>query len=94
MSWRGAGADFFPAYAGLIGGMLFHLSGFASSPVALGEAVCAPSTGESVNPAIRATTDTTKRLDISEIPPAISIPMNLFGAFAEIHAIPTGTVCH
>jgi len=48
MSRRGAGADFFPAYAGLIGGMLFHLSGLACSTAALGAAVCAPSTGESV----------------------------------------------
>ena len=54
---------------GLIGGMLFHLSGLAS-PAALGGAVCAPRTGESVNPASRATTETTKRLDISEMPPA------------------------
>jgi hypothetical protein len=67
MSWRGAGADFFPAYAGLIGGMLFHFSGLASSPAALGAAVCAPRTGEIANPASRATTGTTKHLDISEI---------------------------
>src|SRR5258708_22311198 len=72
-SRRGAGADFFPAYAGLIGGMLFHLSGFPSSPAALDGAVCAPKTEESVNPARRATTETTKRLDISEIPPAVLI---------------------
>src|ERR1700704_1482546 len=67
MSRRGAGADFFPAYAGLIGGMLFHFSGLASSPAALGAAVCAPRTGEIANPASRATTGTTKHLDISEI---------------------------
>src|ERR1700730_14842623 len=68
-SRRGAGADFFPAYAGLIGGLVFHLSGFASSPAALGAAVCAPKTGDSVNPASRTTIETTRRLDISEIPP-------------------------
>ncbi len=73
-SRRGAGADFFPAYAGLIGGMLFHFSGFACSPAAFGGAVCAPRTGESVNPASRAITETTKHLDISEILPAASIP--------------------
>src|SRR5712691_10057324 len=74
MSWRGAGADFFPAYADLSGGMLFHFSGFTSSPAALGGAVCAPRTGENVNPATRATTETTKHLDISEMPPTASIP--------------------
>src|SRR5580700_5270747 len=68
-SRRGAGADFFPAYAGLIGGMLFHFSGFASA--ALGGAVCAPRTGESVIPASRATTETTKHLNISEMPPGL-----------------------
>src|ERR1700682_5115438 len=73
-SRRGAGADFFPAYAGLIGGMVFHLSGLASSPAALGAAVCAPRTGESVNPASRATTETTMELDISELPPATLSP--------------------
>src|SRR6266550_2484887 len=67
MSRRGAGADFFPAYAGLIGGMLFHFSGLASSPAALGAADCAPRTGEIANPASRATTEITKHLDISEI---------------------------
>ena len=72
-SRRGAGADFLPAYAGLIGGMLFHLSGFASSPAALGGADCAPRTGESVNPASRAIAETTKHLDISEMPPAVRI---------------------
>src|SRR4029077_19747316 len=69
-SRRGAGADFFPAYSGLIGGMVVHLSCFGSSPAALDGAVCAPRTGESVNPASRATTETTTRLDISNIPPA------------------------
>src|ERR1700682_6102695 len=73
-SRRGAGADFFPAYAVLIGGMLFHLSGFDSSPAVLGAAVCAPRTGEIVTSASRATTETTKHLDIYEIPPAVSIP--------------------
>src|ERR1700686_724454 len=65
-SRRGAGADFLPAYAVLIGGMLFHLSGFASPPAALDGAGCAPRTGESVNPASRATTENSTRLDISK----------------------------
>src|ERR1700692_2909220 len=66
MSRRGAGADFFPAYAGLIGGMLFHVSGFASAPAAFGATVCAPRTGERVIPANSTTTETAKHLDISE----------------------------
>src|SRR4029077_3797804 len=79
-SRRGAGADFFPAYSGLIGGMGFHLSGFASPPAALDGAVCAPRTGESVNPASRATTETTTRLDISNIPPAAECGLRLQAA--------------
>src|SRR5258706_7391998 len=74
MSRRGAGDDFFPAYAGLIGGMLFHLSGLASSPAALSAAVCAPRDGGSINPASNATTEITEHLDISVMPPAASLP--------------------
>src|ERR1700730_10795741 len=66
MSRRGAGADFFPAYAGLIGGMLFQGSGFDAAPAAFGAAVCAPRTGDRAIAASNATTETAKHLDISE----------------------------
>jgi hypothetical protein len=55
-----------PTYADLVGGTLFHFSGFASSAAALGAAVWARSKGEKIPAAITANNETTKRLDISE----------------------------
>src|ERR1700676_2181735 len=96
---RGAGADFFPAYHGLIGGTLFHLlSGLDSSPAALGVAVCARRTGVSVNPAKMITNKVAKHFDISERPPEVSLQtIPIFSRQATVlpPVISTaGTVCH
>src|SRR5579863_1866067 len=48
--------------------MLSHVDGFDGFAAPLDDAVCVRATGESANPASRASTENTNRLDISKIP--------------------------